>query len=40
MEREGGFFWETEDEASEDFYAPEDAVVPAYEAHLEATSAS
>lgn len=33
MEREGGFFWETEDEASEDFCALEDAVVSAYEAH-------
>lgn len=34
MEREGGFFWETEDEASEDFHALEDAVVSAYKAHL------
>ena len=40
MEREGGFFWETEDEASEDSYALEDAVVSAYEAHLEVTSAN
>ena len=40
MEREGGFFWETEDEASEDFYALEDAVVSAYEAHRETTSAN
>lgn len=40
MEREGGFFWETEDEASEDFCALEDAVVSAYEAHRGATSVS
>lgn len=40
MERERGFFWETEDEVSEDFYALEDAVVSAYEAQLEATIAS
>lgn len=40
MEREGGFFWETGDEASEDFYALEDAVMSADEAHREATSAS
>lgn len=40
MEREGGFVWETEDEASEDFYALEDAVVSAYEAHLEVTGAN
>lgn len=40
MEREGGFFWETEDEASEDFCALEDAVVSAYEAQRGATSVS
>lgn len=33
MEGEGGFFWETDEEASEDFYAREDAVVDAF-AHL------
>lgn len=40
MEHESGFFWGTEDEASEDFYAREDAVMSAYESHLEATSAN
>jgi len=30
MEGEGGFFWETDEEASEDFHAREDAVADAY----------
>ena len=33
MEYEDGFFWETDDEASEDFYARDDAVADGY-AHL------
>lgn len=42
MEHEGGFYWEHDgkDEASEDFYAREDAVASAYTDYAAETSAS
>lgn len=40
MEHEGGFYWETSSEASEDFHAREDAVASAYSDYVAKTSAS